>query len=78
MGPEAAPETSLIEIRLGVRRQAWHTGAGGAGVVPSPPSGEIADVGVDPMSGSRGQGGSDAAVGACAVAPINAGPLEDP
>ena len=78
MWPETSPETSLIEIRLGVRRQAWYTGAGGAGVVPSPPSGEIADVGVHPMSGSRGRGGRDAAVGACAVAPIHAGQMEDP
>ena len=50
----------------------------GAPVSPSPPSGGIADVGELPTSANRERGGRDAAVGACAVAPIQAGESEDP
>ena len=45
---------------------------------PSPPSGGKADVGGPPTSANRERGGRDAAVGACAVAPIQAGESEEP
>ena len=45
---------------------------------PSPPSDGTVDVGGPPTSTNRERGGRDAAVGACAVAPIHAGESEDP
>ena len=47
-------------------------------VSPSPPSDGTAEVGGLPTSANRERGGRDAAVGACAVAPIHAGESEDP
>ena len=50
----------------------------GEPVSPSPQGGGKADVGELPTSANRERGGRDAAVGACAVAPIQGGESEDP